>query len=33
MFQEYISKILAEKLDVFVIFYLDDIFIYIENKR
>ncbi len=31
-FQGYINKILAEKLDVFVIVYLDDILIYIENK-
>ena len=30
-FQGYINKILAEKLDVFVIVYLDDIFIYIED--
>ena len=30
-FQGYIIKILAEKLDVFVIVYLDDIFIYVEN--
>ena len=31
-FQGYINKILAEKLNVFVIVYLDDILIYIENK-
>ncbi len=31
-FQGYINKILAKKLDVFVIVYLDDILIYIENK-
>ena len=30
-FQEYINKILAEKLDIFVIVYLDDILIYIKN--
>ncbi len=30
-FQGYINKILAEKLDVFVIMYLDDILIYIES--
>ena len=30
-FQEYINKILAEKLDVFIIVYLDDILIYTEN--
>ncbi len=32
-FQNYINKILVEKLDVFVIVYLDDIFIYTENKE
>ncbi len=31
-FQGYINKILAEKLDVSVIVYLDDILIYTENK-
>ena len=30
-FQSFISKILAKKLDIFVIVYLDDIFIYIED--
>ena len=30
-FQGYINKILAEKLNIFVIVYLDDIFIYIKN--
>ena len=30
-FQGYVNKILAEKLDVFVIVYLDDILIYIED--
>ena len=30
-FQGYINKILAKKLDVFVIVYLDDILIYIED--
>ena len=30
-FQEYVNKILAEKLDIFVIVYLDDILIYIKN--
>ena len=30
-FQGYVNKILAEKLDVFVIIYLDDILIYIKN--
>ena len=27
-FQQYVNKILAEKLDIFVIVYLDDILIY-----
>ncbi len=31
-FQGYINKILAEKLDVFVIVYLNNILIYTENK-
>ena len=31
-FQGYINKILAEELDVFVIVYLDDIFIYTKSK-
>ena len=31
-FQGYINKILAEKLDIFVIVYLDDIPIYTENE-
>ena len=31
-FQGYINKILAEKHNIFVIVYLDDIFIYIENQ-
>ena len=31
-FQGYINKILAEKLDIFVIVYLDDIFIYTEDQ-
>ena len=30
-FQEYINKIFAEKLDIFVIVYLDDILIYTDN--
>ena len=30
-FQRYINKILAEKLDIFVIVYLDDILIYIDD--
>ena len=32
-FQGYINKILAEKLDIFVIVYLDDILICIEDDR
>ena len=31
-FQDYINKILAEKLDIFVIVYLDNIFIYTEDQ-
>ncbi len=31
-FQGYINKILAEKFNIFVIVYLDDIFIYTENE-
>ena len=31
-FQVYINKILAEKLDIFIIVYLDNIFIYIEDQ-
>ena len=30
-FQGYINKTLVKKLDIFVIFYLDDIFIYIKD--
>ena len=30
-FQGYINKIMAKKLNIFVIVYLNDIFIYIEN--
>lgn len=30
-FQDYINKILVKKFDIFVIIYLDNIFIYIEN--
>ena len=30
-FQSYVNKVLAKKLDVFVIVYLDDILIYIKN--
>ena len=33
IFQEYINKILAEKLDIFIIVYLDDILIYIKDPR
>ena len=31
-FWGYINKILVEKLDIFVIVYLDDIFIYIKDQ-
>ena len=31
-FQSYINKILDEKVDVFVIVYLDNILIYTKNK-
>ena len=31
IFQGYINKILAEKLDIFIIVYLDNILIYIIN--
>ena len=31
-FQGYINKILAKKLDVFAIIYLDGIFIYTKNE-
>ena len=30
-FQGYVNKILAEKLDIFIIVYLDDILFYTEN--
>ena len=30
-FQGYINKILAEKLDIFVVVYLDDILIYTKD--
>ncbi len=32
-FHDYINKILAEKLDIFVIVYLDNILIYTEDPR
>ena len=32
-FQDYMFKTLAEKFDIFVIVYLNDIFIYIESKE
>ncbi len=32
IFQGYINKILAEKLDVFIIVYLNNILIYTESK-
>ena len=31
IFQGYVNKILVEKLDIFVIVYLNDILIYIED--
>ena len=31
-FQGYINKIMAEKLDIFIIVYLDDILIYTEDQ-
>ena len=31
-FQSYINKILAEMLNIFVIIYLNDIFIYIKDS-
>ena len=31
-FQGYINQILAEKLDIFIIVYLDDILIYIDDN-
>ena len=30
-FESYVNKIIAQKLDVFVILYLDDILIYTKN--
>ena len=30
-FQEYVNKILAENLDIFITLYLDDILIYIKD--
>ena len=33
MFYGYINKIVAKKLNIFVIIYLDNIFIYIKNER
>ena len=32
-FQDYINKIFAEKLDIFVVVYLDDILIYIKDAE
>ena len=32
-FQEFINKIFAEKLEIFVIVYLDNIFIYTDDNR
>ena len=33
IFQGYVNKILAEKLDIFVVIYLDDILIYTKDPR
>ena len=33
IFQDYVNKILVEKLNIFVIMYLDNILIYIKNKK
>ena len=33
IFQSYMNKILAEKLEIFVILYLDNILIYIKDKK
>ena len=32
-FQGYVNKILAEKLDIFIIIYLDNILIYIKDPK
>ena len=32
IFQRYINKILIKKFNIFIIVYLEDIFIYTENK-
>ena len=32
-FHKYINKILVKKLDIFIIIYLNDIFIYTDDKR
>ena len=32
IFQSYINKILAKKLDIFIIVYLDDILIYTKDQ-
>ena len=32
-FQEYVNKILAEKLDIFIIIYLNDILIYTKDPE
>ena len=32
-FQKYINKILTEKLDIFIIVYLENIFLYTNNNR
>ena len=32
-FQKYINKIFAKKLNIFIIVYLDNIFIYMDNYK
>ena len=32
-FQDYINKIVAKKLDIFIIIYLNNIFIYIQDPN
>ena len=33
IFQKYVNKILAKKLNIFIIIYLDNIFIYTKNSK
>lgn len=32
-FQKYINKIVVEKVDIFIVVYLNDILIYIDDQR